>query len=286
MARPAPVRDTPTMSDTNPPVTVTFATLTAGRPHIEHVRSTRAVMSPDSLGPGYKVLGVVDGISGPYLDIGRNQLVARLLADDTTSTSDWFIFLDDDIGFTPEHATALLDAAITHDTGCAGGPYVCFDPFYGQAICAYRAEHYSPDTHPEGLAPSVQPDGRVLVPVPLHSLPTVPTPVDSFGAGFMAVSRDLLERMRTAFVHPQEWFAELVVPSGNPDTGGLWLGEDHVFCIRAAILGSRPLLVPDARVTHYKTAGFVVPDPTHRDHTDPLPGDDLAGEHDYHFPGE
>lgn len=252
------------MSDTTPKPTVTFATLSAGHPHIAHMRSCQAVMAHGSLGPNYEVLAVTNGTSGPYLDIGRNQLVKQLLDDPVLATSDWFVFLDDDIAFTPSHATALLDAAIASNTRIASGPYWCLDPNFGEAICAYKLTPYDPAVHPESCHWSIQPDGQFLRVLRFDELGNDPLPVTSFGAGFMAVHRTLLEEFADAFAHPQKWFAEMVLPSGHPESqGGLWHGEDHMFCLRAIALGETPILVPGARgIIHYKTVGMVVPEPT------------------------
>lgn len=250
------------MSDTSDKPTVTLATLSAGHPHIEHMRSCQAVMGRHSI-PGFEVLAVTNETSGPYLDIGRNKFVQELLADPTTAATDWFVFLDDDIAFTPEHVQRLLVGAINAGTRIASGPYWCLDPNFGEAICAYKLTTYDPEIHPEGCAWSIQPDGQWLRVLTFDELGDEPLPVTSFGAGFMAVHRTLLEDMGRAFRHPQKWFAEMVVPSGHPDSeGGLQLGEDHMFCLRAIALGEQPYLIPGARgIIHYKTVGMVVPAP-------------------------
>jgi len=270
------------MSDTSDTPTVTFATLSAGHPHIEHMRSCQSVMGRHSL-PGFEVIAVTSGTSGPYLDIGRNQLVARLLDDPLTAASDWFVFLDDDIAFTPEQATALLNGAIAQDTRIASGPYWCMDPNFGASICAYQLTAFDEATHPEACRWSVQPDGRFLRVLGFDELASDPLPVTSFGAGFMAVHRTLLLEMRGQFGHPQEWFAEMVIPSGHPDVvGGLWLGEDHMFCLRAGVMDEQPYLVPGARgIIHYKTVGMVVPEP--QPSSDPAQHAALGG---YRLPGE
>lgn len=242
------------MSDTR--IKVCFATLTAGSPQIHHVNSVLSVMSPDSLGSRYEVVGTINGTSGPYLDVGRNDLVLQALE---RTDADWFIWLDDDIEFTADAARALLDAAIDSGHDIASGPYACIDPHFGLSICAYRLTPYDPDTHPERLAIAQLADGRFFHPIPLDACPTSPTEVSSFGAGFMATSRALLDLMRAHFAPPQPWFAEMVVPGID---GGMWLGEDHIFCLRASHLNRQPLLVPDARVTHIKRMKLAVPDPT------------------------
>lgn len=49
---------------------VTFATLSAGQPLLDHMRSVMAVMNTDALGDGYEVVAAVSASSGPYLDMG------------------------------------------------------------------------------------------------------------------------------------------------------------------------------------------------------------------------
>lgn len=254
------------MSDT--PITVTFATLSAGQPLLDHMRSVQTVMSSESLGERYKVLCHVSAASGPYLDMGRNQLVETLLNDPDTRDSDWFVMLDDDIVFTPENARDLLDHATSTPTPTllASGMYACVDPNFGHSICAYNLTPYDPDVHPEAIAPHRLEDGRFFCPIPIDAAPTTSVPIDAFGAGFMAVHRDLLHRMGAAYKNPQRWFAELVLtgfnPSDDPDAEpvGMWIGEDLIFCLRAANF-TQPYLVP-VGVEHLKRQKLIVPAPT------------------------
>lgn len=241
------------MSDTT---TVCFATLSAGQPLLAHVNSLLEIHPRTSLGPEFEVVNVITAQSGPYLDVGRNDLVANALAQ---STADWFIWLDDDVQFTPDAARTLLSTAITMSRDFASGPYASWDPIFGPCIVAYRLTDFDPDIHPEKIEPHRLADGRFFHPIPLDACPTAPTDVSSFGAGFMATSRVMLEDMQSKFANPQPWFAEQVIPGVN---GGIWLGEDHIFCMRAHHIGYPPLLVPDAKVTHIKRTHLQIPDPT------------------------
>ena len=241
---------------------VTFATLSAGSPTLDHMRSVLAVDSPRSLGESYNVLAVVNASSGPYLDMGRNQLVESIIGNEITRDSDWFVFLDDDIVFTPEAARALLDGATKYATRLASGPYACNDPYFGASICAYSLTHYDPDVHPAQIERNRLSDGRFFHPIPINACPESPVPIDAFGAGFMAVHTSLIAEMGAAYKNPQRWFAELVLDGfGLGEGEGMWLGEDLIFCLRAANF-TTPYLIPDARVQHQKRQTLIVPEPS------------------------
>src|SRR5574343_106093 len=241
---------------------VTFATLSAGQPLLDHMRSVMAVMNTDALGDGYEVVAAVSASSGPYLDMGRNQLIESLMSSPDTRASDWFIFLDDDIIFTPDAARALLDGARASNTLLASGPYACQDPYFGASICAYDLTLFDPDVHPAQVERNRLEDGKFFRPIPINACPTSPTPVSAFGAGFMAVHCTLLEKMAGSYRRPQQWFAELVLPGFDLGDGeGMWVGEDLVFCLRAHNF-CRPYLIPDARVEHLKRQRLIVPEPS------------------------
>lgn len=252
------------MSDTTSKPRVCFATLSAGQPLIQHVNCLLAAQSRDFLGPDFEVCNVITAHSGPYLDVGRNDLVARALS---STDADWFVWLDDDVQFTADAARTLLSTAIAMNRDFASGPYASWDPIFGPCIVAYRLTAYDPDIHPDAIAPHRLSDGRFFHPIPIDACPRVPTDVSSFGAGFMATSRKMLDHMRSMFANPQPWFAEQVLPGID---GGMWLGEDHVFCLRAGHIGYPALLVPDAKVTHIKRTHIAIPEPT-RDYDENSP---------------
>lgn len=255
--------------DTRPKVL--FAVMSAGSPRLSHVESVISIMGRDSLGPDLISLGVAFHQSGPYLDMGRNNLTAECMA---RSDFDWLIYVDDDIQFTPEAASTLVTTAIAHDRHLACGPYASYDPVMGKvALVAYQLVPYDPTHHTDAQKMSRFVDGRFFHPIPADATPTVPTDISSAGAGFMAVSRHLLTEMAKQYAEPQPWWAVGPVPGfpdpdnpsrDNPVSAAVNIGEDHYFCLRAQAGGHRLLLVPDARVTHIKQMYLPVPDPSHR----------------------
>ncbi|HUO47992.1 MAG TPA: hypothetical protein VMU09_04080 [Acidimicrobiales bacterium] len=156
--------------------------------------------------------------SGPYVDNARNRLVERFLDTDC----DRLLMVDSDISFLPADITRLAD----DDLDVVSGVYYNFF------------------------------DG-VLTPV-LKLLPDTPAAdeplleVAGTGAGFLMISRSLLEKMAPVYGQPCPWFFE-------PIRDGDHMGEDMEFCARAREMGVGVYIDLRVQLGHYKTVRISPP---------------------------
>lgn len=157
---------------------------------------------------------------GPYVDDGRNDLVRRFLSD---TDCDKLLSLDSDISFSADDL-AQLDA---DDLDCVSGVY--YNVFGGL------------------LKPVI----KLLSNTEIVDEPIME--VAGVGAGFMMMSRALLEKMAAEHPEPQPWYHEPVVD------GEHW-GEDIAFCQRVRDLGVPVHIDLRVQVSHYKTVRIAGPD--------------------------
>lgn len=185
--------------------------------------------------------------AGPYLDDERNRCVEWFLNE---TESDYLLFVDSDIAFTPDQAHSLIAAAAKHSLQLVGGVYYsCFPQGVYPVVYLWQ--------HDQSL------DARNLLSIPGHLLNRQAeivrdgiVSVDAFGTGFMAVHRDLFLSLAKKFSRPTPYFAECVV-------NGVHMGEDMTFCIRAADpdIAVQPYVIPAIQVDHYKAAILRPPAP-------------------------
>ena len=230
--------------------------LTRGNPRLEHTRARRAaldagVASLDLIQPGT-----------PYLDVERNKLVRLFLTgfDDEKERQfpdeylcDFMLMLDDDIEFTPDDVTAVVDLALkVHlDTGIMPVVSGCYRS-------TYHDQHITVAYTLADIDPA---DGkRQLVPVTMEETVASKDPmvIDCAGAGFLLAHRSTLEEMQENYQdrYPQEFFSESHWPEEahiQPGERSRWFGEDLIFCLRAQALGHPIILHRGVRLKHYKT---------------------------------
>lgn len=176
-----------------------------------------------------------------YVDSERNAVVADFL---DRNDHEWLIWLDADMS---------LDVA-TLELLCADPAHPVVSGIYGSTLAGgFRTvtyvidgDRHVPLTHDE-LYARERIDGLI--------------PVDSVGAGCLALHRSVLEQLRDTAssvregIHP--WFIEST-------WRGRVLGEDHGLCDRLRRLGVPILVHPGVRASHYKTIEITVPqEPTH-----------------------
>lgn len=177
-----------------------------------------------------RLTGFLARTSGPYLDSGRNKLVADFMADD--ELGDWLLFVDDDIEFSPSDIEELFAVAHHEHAPVVSGVYVSALP-EGRRVIAFRRDENM--CHVPLELDEVQGDGVL--------------PIDSAGAGFMAISRPLLQRMLDLHGAPDPWFCEPIMYQRQH-------GEDLGFFMRVRDMGVQPLLACSVKVGHIKTVKY------------------------------
>lgn len=181
--------------------------------------------------------------SGPYLDDSRNRCVQWFYNE---TESDYLLFIDSDIGFDANDAFQLIESAADNGISILTGVY------YNQFGADLRALVYEWGNPADaGMNMNyLDDDAKNLNPLPAIVLAGLypqskPHPVDACGAGFMAIHRKVFEDMSATYAVPQQFFAELCL-------GGIHMGEDLTFCVRAKAVGHSTYVLPSIEVDHYK----------------------------------
>jgi hypothetical protein len=170
-----------------------------------------------------------------YLDLGRNECVEWYL-DNTES--DHLVFMDSDVIATAEQIYELVSLAAKKDLGLVGGVYFSASPEHGMFAVAYLMKH---DDTVDLERPFPLPPEAIEGMAKINEVAVV----DTFGTGFMCIRRDVLLAMQNKFNPPCRYFAEIVID-------GVWMGEDHTFCLRAESLGFTPHVAPGIVASHIK----------------------------------
>lgn len=167
----------------------------------------------------------------------RNR-VARGLLDD--SEADWLLLIDADMGFEPDVADRLLDAADPGTRPVVGA--LCFgmqrreDDGKGGWRTVPFPTLYNWRGAPDGTAGL-----RIRWDYPDNTL----VPVDATGAACLLIHRDVLAKLRAA--GGDTWFDR-----GANDEGDL-LGEDMSFCLRVRREGIPIHVHTGVKTTHQRT---------------------------------
>jgi hypothetical protein len=193
--------------------------------YVSHMNAL-ALCDPDRV----HLTGFLARTSGPYLDSGRNRLVQDFMADD--ELGDWLLFVDDDIEFSPSDLEELFAVADHEYAPVVSGVYVSALP-EGRRVIAFRRDENM--NHVPLRLDEVQGDGVV--------------PIDSAGAGFLAMSRPFLKRMGDLYGPPDPWFCEPIMYQRHH-------GEDLGFFMRVRDMGVQPLLVCGVKLGHIKTVKY------------------------------
>ena len=200
--------------------------------------------------------GMVVVESGPYLDDGRNKVVANALQ---LPDWEWLLFVDSDIEFQPHHITTLLEGYVdgSHNLDecpVIAGVYV--NPFDD----GLHADNVGPvvyewgDYHGIGAEEGMESFRRLSreqLADRVGEYADYPVcRVDAVGTGFLALHRSLLLTMQAKFEPPLIWFHEPVV-------GGVHFGEDMGFCLRLRDLGYPVLVNRACTPIHHKTMKLI-----------------------------
>lgn len=225
-----------------PVTSLALGCLTSGHPSLETVEAIERVRQAKLVSHHLFVS------SGPYLDDGRNDMMQQFL--DNTDASHLLI-VDDDIDFTVDDVRAIRSYAPR--SHCVSGQYPNFDGRVGLIVCAYHLiDAPDPATYP------AFDDGKYFAPILFDDAPHECMDIDSAGAGFMLISRALLEYMVLHYPRPTPWWQEPII--AGYDSQHVHLGEDHGFALRLKALDVQMILAP-IRVTHIKRTRLKVPDP-------------------------
>ncbi len=162
--------------------------------------------------------------SGPLIARSRNFLFERFLASD----KQWFLSVDTDMVFEPDHVSKLLETAKKNNLDIVSGLY-------------YGLDRNTMDSFPVALRR--KPDGSVP-PIPKEDISLGLQQVDAVGMGFCLVRRSVVELLGASV---QQGF-----PFGEVLVDGRVYGEDGTFCYRAQQAGLKIHLDPDVRVGHKK----------------------------------
>lgn len=185
---------------------------------------------------------------GPYLDDGRNLCSIWFL---NNTDDDYLLFIDSDVVMrSPSQAFDLIESMDLH------GVTVCSGVYYSNSIHPCRPGigalifewGDNPNFHDE--SGNVAKDLIPLADIHISAFhpQSKPHPIDSSGAGFLAIHRSVFTDMIAAnrANDPTPFFAKQVI-------GGIAMGEDHVFNLRANSLGHTPHVLPSIELDHLKT---------------------------------
>jgi GT2 family glycosyltransferase len=172
----------------------------------------------------HRIMGDLFNSSGANIVNARNEIVERFL---DAHDADWLWFVDTDMTFEPDILDRMVKAAHPEKRPILGA--LCFSLQDGM-----RA------------APTIyvlRDDGKVgrVFKYPFEKL----IQVHATGTGSLLIHRSVLEAMRERWERPYQWFQEQAV-------GGLPVGEDITFCIRAGAQGFPVFVDTSIRCGHEK----------------------------------
>lgn len=194
-----------------------------------HSRTMMSMMALANCGR-FKI--TLSTVSSGGIHKARNNLAWEFL---TKTDAEWYLSVDSDISFHPDHVSRLL----SHDVDLVGGPYCHKKPDVEWSARALDHEKVDPKT---GL--------QVL---------------NAHGTGFLLIRRGVFEKIRKEqpeIMHIEDWneskgqtkwdfFSEgIVTEPGYYDEPTL-LSEDFYFCKRARQAGFKILVDTTFHLTHW-----------------------------------
>lgn len=216
------------------PETVCFGNVNPGEVTCELFGTFVRVLTAD-MQKNHYLDGFICKRSGGLLSVFRNGVVAEYLQD---VESKWIWMVDSDIALAEDTLEVLMDQRKHHpEAKIISGWYVIPMGEDGFRPAIFKWE--GPQNWREG--------GNFVY----QEVPKDVCYVDSVGIGCCLVKRDLLIQMMQKYGRPSPWFT--MCERGGPNHPDPRIfGEDHSFFLRAAELGCKPLLVPEAEVGHMK----------------------------------
>ena len=215
----------------------TIGTISGGAPVIGYVGG---LLSAQAAGAHISLKA-----SAPYLDVERNSMLYEFMEN---SKDDFFVFVDDDIHFTAQDIAYITS----------------HDPERFPVVSGMYANGFGDGLGIQTLALRYRWDPLksvmkhcVMTSEEFWSLPRVNdhlVEVDACGAGFLAIHRSLLTRMRDIHGKHYSWFIEMVYNDA-------WTGEDLMFCHRVKALGLPVMMDLRPVLLHEKTVHYGCPRP-------------------------
>ena len=166
----------------------------------------------------------------------RNSLVKEFL---DTSTAEWLLMVDADMGFAPDALDRMLEVADRDERPIIGAMafanrHVAADPYGGWTTRAYPTI-LDWQKFDDGISRFV---GRS------HYPPNALVKCGATGAAFLLMHRNVLEVIGEKY--GRHWFTR------QPDPGGEMMGEDVSFFARCAALGIPLHVHTGIQTTHHK----------------------------------
>lgn len=217
------------MTDT-PRVVIGY--ISGGHPTLEFTASLAATVRHCQ-----QVVDTIPLRSSPRIAEARSQIVDLFAGKD----ADWLLMIDDDMQWTPADVKLLLSVASRDERPIVGG--LCFSHDAASGPYAVRPTLWRV-TDRSGTVELIRdyPKGELVE-------------VDSTGAAFLLVHRQVFAKMRAKFGklpsgadNPYPYFVEGLVTGA-----GVALGEDSAFCARARSMGIPIFVHTGARIGHVKT---------------------------------
>lgn len=168
-------------------------------------------------------------VGGPLISIYRNQAVEWFLTD---TNADWLLFIDSDIVWKLSDIYTLYDCADHSIFPVVAGVY--------------------PMVLPEGVRAGIFTYDKDQNPVPWETVPdNEMIPADGVGAGFLLLSRSLLNAMKDIYPHAEPWFTQYA-----SDT--MVYGEDFSFCMRVKQMGYPTMVNTAVQLAHIKKTALTI----------------------------
>ncbi len=198
---------------------VLLCTPTRDKPHDAYLDSLEACV-PVCRDAGFELFSVFE-VGCPYISGARARLLGKGLKDGFET----FVFIDDDVSFTPDDMLRLLKA----DGDVVAGTYRFKDD-----VEKYMGVTFTGETG----RPVIRDDGCIRA--------------DRVPAGFLKVTKAAVDLFAKAY-------PDLVTYHDDPPSvdlfnhgafDGWWWGEDYMFCIRYRKAGGDIWLIPDLTLDH------------------------------------
>ena len=183
----------------------------------------------DQNGPR-RIVGLLQDWSSANVSGSRNKLTTDFLDD---HTAEWLLWIDSDMGWSPESLDALLSSADAGTAPIVGG--LCFGASDGELWpTMYRLAPHPDTGEPTTMRVSEYPADTLVQ-------------VAATGAAFLLIHRDVLVKMREHNFNDAFPFFQETSLGGKP------CGEDLTFCLRALALELPVHVNTAARIGHHKS---------------------------------
>lgn len=194
-----------------------------------------------TIGAGRLVTFLQDWSSANISD-SRNRLTLQFL--DHPAKPDWLLWVDSDMSWLPPDVEQLLSSADKDERPIIGG--LCFAGRNGALVPTLYQMGETEDGQPRTYIPEDYPADSIVK-------------VAATGAAFLLIHRAVLEAMRDAAAEGRHGFSKVLPFFQEKEMGGVVVGEDIVFCLRAGMLGYPVHVNTAVKIGHHKSIVFDEP---------------------------